>query len=69
MLKEIIELSNHTNFWEKVVYGFVAINVIGSFIFTAVVVIGGLFDLKRLFASLSKEPDEIHKTSKINTTP
>lgn len=55
MTLAMIEFSESVGFWSKFVFWFAAINVIVTLGFTVVVIIGGLFDLKYLFAAL-KEP-------------
>ncbi len=55
----MIEFSQEIGFWSKFVFWFVSVNVFVTIIFTLVIIVGGLFDLKFLFRALKEgEVDE-----------
>ena len=55
----MIEFSEEIGFWSKFTFWYAFINAIVCACFTLVVIVGGIFDLKFLFAALkSEEVDE-----------
>ena len=48
----ILNLMSVMSFWSPFIFWFVAINVFVTLVFTVVVIIGGISDLKFLFKSL-----------------
>lgn len=52
----MIEFSESVGFWSKFVFWFALANTVATLAFTVVVIIGGFFDLKYLFAAL-RSPD------------
>ena len=55
----MIEFSQEIGFWSKFIFWFVSVNVLVTIIFTLVIIVGGLFDLKFLFRALKEgEVDE-----------
>lgn len=55
----VLNIIGSMSFWSPFTFWFVAINVFVTLVFTVVVIIGGIFDLKFLFKSLREaEVDE-----------
>jgi len=55
----MIEFSQEIGFWSKFTFWYVMINAIVTVLFTLVIIVGGLFDLKFLFNAIkSEEVDE-----------
>ena len=51
----MIEFDPQLGFWNKFVFWYVAINAVACALFTVVVIIGGLSDLRFLFRALKHE--------------
>jgi len=51
----MIQFSEEIGFWSKFVFWYVAVNAVVCVIFTVVVIVGGLFDLRFLFKALKEE--------------
>ena len=48
--------------WEIFAYSYVSVSIIANVIFTLIITIGGIFDLKYLFVELKKEGDkDLHR--------
>ncbi len=50
-----MQFSEDIYFWSSFTFWFVVINVFLTIIFTGVVIVGGIFDLKFLFKALREE--------------
>ena len=51
MIEAIKELTG----WELFAYSYIGISIVGNVVFTLVITVGGLLDLKFLFRELGKE--------------
>jgi len=51
----MIQFSSEIGFWSPFIYWFVLINAIFCILFTVVVIIGGVFDLRYLFRAIQEE--------------
>ena len=55
----MLDLIESLTGWQIFAYLYVSISIIANVIFTFVITVGGIFDLKYLFGELKKEPDEL----------
>ncbi len=51
----MIHFSSEIGFWSPFIFWFVLINAIGCILFTLVVIVGGISDLRFLFRALQEE--------------
>ena len=51
----LIVFDESLGFWSPAIYWFVMINALATLVFTAVVIVGGFFDLAFLFRALQEE--------------
>lgn len=51
----MIQFSEEIGFWSKFIFWYISINIVVTFLFTFVIIIGGLSDLRFLFKSLKEE--------------
>jgi hypothetical protein len=57
----VIEIIKSLNGWQMFAYLYIGISIIANVVFTLVISVGGIFDLKHLFSQLKKETDEFNK--------
>ena len=55
----MIEFSSEIGFWSPFAYWYVVVNCIACALFTVVIIVGGIFDLRFLFRAIAEdETDE-----------
>ena len=54
----MIETIQSLSGWQIFAYSYVGISIIGNVVFTLIITVGGVYDLKHLFGELQKETDE-----------
>lgn len=64
-----IVFSESIGFWSRFVFWFAVINTIATLLFTVVVIIGGLFDLKYLFDALNEEHVDETDNGRVDPSP
>jgi hypothetical protein len=52
----MIDFSPEIGFWSAFVFWFAVVNTVATVLFTIVVIIGGVFDLRYLFKALEEAP-------------
>jgi len=66
MSELLIQFDASLGVWSPFVYWFVVINTLLCAGFTAVVIVGGFFDLRFLFKALSEEVGDAHDDGRVD---
>lgn len=61
----LIQFDETLGIWSPFVYWFVVVNTLLCAVFTAVVIVGGIFDLRFLFRSLREEVVDAHDDGRV----
>lgn len=64
----MIQFSEEIGLWSEFTFWYVSINMLACFLFTIVVIIGGILDIRYLFNSLKKEQIDEADDGRVNAT-
>ena len=65
----MIEFSPEIGFWSVATFWYTLINTFACLIFTIVVIIGGIFDIRYLFKALKEDPVDNADDGRVETNP